>query len=210
MTPANGIMTYGAGYGVRKIAQPRVLTRHANLSLAFPNTQGVTQQTSFQLLPMNKHIIQWAPMPVPVELKATQFRLTPMVPQKCLAPPANWEQWYQRVARAIYDHWRINAVGPGKATVLITIYDTRNVDCKVVDFAPADGAGRNVATETAFRVSALKTITGLDGDQVWQFPNEDDLPNKVVFDMQFDHAVGTTPGCAVVHTHSNPSMVGLQ
>jgi hypothetical protein len=202
-------MTYGSGYAVRKgVVQPRILSTHANLSLSFPNTQVAVQQTNLQLLQTNRHVVNWAPPAV--QLKATQLSLVPEKRPARLAPPINWQEWYLRVAHAVYAEWRANAEGPGKATLLITVYNTQNVDCKVIDFAPAAGAARNVTAETAFRESALRCITGLDGDQIWQFPVAAIRPKKIVFDMQFDHAVGATPGCAVIHTHSNAAMRALQ
>jgi len=198
-------MTYGSAYSVQHVAQPRILSTHANLNLSFPNKIAV-QQTNLQLMQTNSRIVQWAPPPV--ELRATQMSLA--VQEKKLPAPINWEEWYQRVAHAIYAEWRANAQGPGKSTLLITVYQSHNVDCKVIDFAPADGADRDVKSETAFRESALKCVTALDGEQLWEFPIAAIRLKKVVFDMQFDHAVGATPGCAVVHTHTNAAMRALQ
>jgi hypothetical protein len=210
MTPRNGIMTYSPGLAVKKIAQPTILQRHANLTLAFPNTnaQAIIPTTNLQMMGTGAHVTQWAPEPV--QMKATELSLVPRIPQKHLAPPINWQAWYQRVLHAVYADWRNDAVGAGKTTLLLTVYDTKNVDCKVIDFSPADGANRDAKAETAFRESALKTITSLDGNDIWAFPVAAIRPKKIVFDMQFDHAVGATPGCAVVHTHSNAAMRALQ
>jgi len=210
ITPRNGIMTYAPGLAIKKIAQPRILQTHANLTLAFPNTnaQAIMPTTNLQMMGTNAHVTNYAALPVP--LKATELSLMPKPAQKHLAPPINWEAWYKRVLYAVYGDWRAKADGPGKATLLLTVYDTKNVDAKVIDFSPANGADRNVKAETAFRESALKTITSLDGDDIWQFPVAAIRPKKIVFDMQFDHAVGATPGCAVVHTHTNAAMRALQ
>jgi hypothetical protein len=206
-TPANGIMTYAPGYSVTKIAQPKILMQHTNLSLAFPNTQAAVQQTNLQYSQTKSNVVQWSAPPV--ELKAIQLTL-PRKLEKPLPPPINWEAWYQRIAHAIYAQWKENAVGPGRTTLLLTVYDTHNVDCKVIDFTPADGAERNITAETAFRESAVRAVRNLDGQQIWQFPVAAINPKKIVFDMQFDHAVGATPGCQVIHTHSNPAMRALQ
>jgi len=211
MTPKNGIMTYSPGLAIKRLPQPRpILQQRANLTLAFPNTnaRAIIPTTNLQLLGTGAHVTNYASLPVP--LKATELSLAPKPPVKHLLPPINWEAWYQRVVHTIYADWRVKAVGPGKTTLLITVYDTKNIDCKVIDFSPADGAERNVKAEEAFKESALHTIRSLDGGDVWAFPVEAIRPKKIVFDMQFDHAVGNTPGCAVIHTHTNAAMRALQ
>ncbi|MDR3614517.1 MAG: hypothetical protein P4L53_13225 [Candidatus Obscuribacterales bacterium] len=129
-------------------------------------------------------------------LKAVEMML-PMTPA-----PKDWDAWYKRVASAIYDRWRQNTAGPGTSVVLITVYASRDVDCRVTNFTEAEGAERNSTEESRFKQVSLQCVDGLSGDEIWQFPAIQPLPKKIVFDMEFKHVVGEDSGCRIVHLHN--------
>jgi hypothetical protein len=130
------------------------------------------------------------------QLMATQ-KVLPSLP-----PPKNWDEWYKRVAAATYDRWKQNTAGPGAAIVLIKVFDSRTVDCRVTEFTPATGADRDASSEQKFKEVALQCVSTLSGDPLWQFPATPPIPRKIAFDMEFKHAVGENAGCSVVHLHS--------
>jgi hypothetical protein len=119
-----------------------------------------------------------------------------------LPAPKNWDEWYKRVAAATYDRWKQNTAGPGAAIVLIKVFDSRTVDCRVTEFTPAAGADRDANNEQKFKEVALQCVSSLSGDPLWQFPPIPPVPKKIAFDMEFKHAVGENAGCSVVHLHS--------
>jgi hypothetical protein len=130
------------------------------------------------------------------QLMATQ-KVLPSLPA-----PKNWDEWYKRVAAATYDRWKQNTAGPGAAIVLIKVFDSRTVDCRVTEFTPAAGAERDANNEQRFKEVALHCVSSLSGDPLWQFPPNPPVPKNVAFDMEFKHAVGENAGCSVVHLHS--------
>ena len=126
-----------------------------------------------------------------------------VLPGSGLAPVSSWEDWYKRVAKAIYDRWSQNTAGPGAATVSITVFNSHFVDERVVEFVPAFGVDRNVELESGFKQTALQSVKSLSGDELWAFPiNAPRRLKKIVFEMELKHAVGETAGCKVIHLHN--------
>lgn len=131
-------------------------------------------------------------------LRAVEMTLPNSAPQAV----STWEDWYKRVAQAIYDRWSQNTAGPGDALVSINVSWTHYVDCRVVQFTPALGAARNVDAESQFKTTALNSISTLSGDPLWAFPTcASKNLKQIVFDMELKHAVGETAGCNIVHMH---------
>lgn len=131
-------------------------------------------------------------------LRAVEMTLPNSAPQAV----STWEEWYKRVAQAIYDRWSQNTAGPGDALVSINVSCTHYVDCRVVQFTPATGAARNVDAESQFKTTALNSISTLSGDPLWAFPTcASKNLKQIVFDMELKHAVGETAGCNIVHMH---------
>jgi hypothetical protein len=94
--------------------------------------------------------------------------------------------------------------------VLITVYRTHDVECKIVDFSPAADVQRDLAAESRFRDASLKSVSSLNGDLLWEFPVSKKPPKQIVFDMQFKHGVGETAGCEVVHLDGNKTLSAQQ
>jgi hypothetical protein len=190
-------MTWVPGYSITKLPQRRILKTHANLNTAFTNGRIVNQKTSLQLSEDHANALIRQTLALPA-LKATELAL----PQEQASPPVSWEDWYHRVGKAMYDDWKQSDVGAGKAMVLITVWKNHNVDCKVVDFSPALDVERKPQLETTFREASVRAVTCLDGANLWEFPLAAVRPDRISFDMEFNHAVGESPGCSVVHMHN--------
>jgi hypothetical protein len=152
----------------------------------------------------------------PIAMRATALSLVPnkMFTQAVVAPPLEatallmpelrvtaesltWDDWYKHIAKAIYSGWQCAEVGPGVATVRVTVTSSRNLSCEVVDFTPAEGVTRDVATETAFREAALHSVNLVNKFEIPEFPT---LGNKqeVTFDVQMKRTVSGPLGPVVV------------
>ncbi len=194
-TPRNGLMTWSPGYATKRVQQPTNFLSSTHLGFSSQNRRFLKEQRA------QASVMTYAtPPPAPRALQAVQQAL----PIKHAPPPANWNLWYERVAKAVYGQWTQNtSLGPGKALLQLTVYASRNVAVKVVDFTEAPGAAPNAPRETRFREASLKAINVLDGADVWTFPaSAGDLKN-VTFDMELKHAVGESPGCSVVRMHTD-------
>jgi hypothetical protein len=119
----------------------------------------------------------------------------------------NWDQWYHRVAKSIYGRWQTEAVGPGIATVRLTVTKYRELNCQVVGFTSVSGVERNAEAEKAFREAALRSVNDVSMFEIPEFPNKP-ARQEVTFDIQmkrtveggagFDvSAVAATPGSSV-------------
>jgi hypothetical protein len=113
--------------------------------------------------------------------------------------PANWSEWYDRVAHAIYQVWQQQSVGPGDAAIRTTVFDTNDVDCQITDFQPAGDIARHAEAESRFRDAALAAVSSLDKSSVCQFPAVH--PKKVSFDVHLSRLVDGPAGCRVIHTN---------
>jgi hypothetical protein len=157
------------------------------------------------------------PATLPPQLVATQGQLPsirtyveavpPMMATPLLLPGLKsdlsgvnltWDQWYHRVAKAIYSRWQTTAVGAGQATVRLTVTRDRQLACRVVDFAAAADVPRNVETETVFREAALKSANDVSMFEIPEFPAGSTL-DKVTFDVQMRHTVEGAAGFTVAH-----------
>ena len=124
---------------------------------------------------------------------------TPMHADALLLPTLNatvaptWNDWYHRVAGAIYARWQSVEVGPGVATVRVTVTKDRALSAQVEDFQPADSASRNVDAETNFKQSALNAVELVKQYEMPKFPENADLP-RVTFDLEMKRNVESRPG----------------
>ncbi len=192
-TPKNGIMTYAPGYGATEIRQPQT---NLQFSVSQP-ARNLDTSLKFRSTGTGVHAYATAPA-AEEQLQATQY----VLPTKHLPPPANWAEWYRRVGDAVYSQWKQSTVGPGKVTLQLTVYNTHNVDAKVVDFNPAAGVEPNPISDGRFREASIKTFNNLDGRDIWTFPASAAGTKKIAFEMELDHAVGETPGCSIVRMHN--------
>ncbi|HIA54750.1 MAG TPA: hypothetical protein EYN91_22145 [Candidatus Melainabacteria bacterium] len=124
---------------------------------------------------------------------------TPLHADALLLPSLNatvaptWNDWYHRVAGAIYARWQSVDVGPGVATVRVTVTKDRNLSAQVEDFLPADNVARNVDSETNFKQCALNAVELVKQYEIPRFPENADLP-RVTFDLEMKRNVESRPG----------------
>ncbi|MBC7997924.1 MAG: hypothetical protein IAF58_08270 [Leptolyngbya sp.] len=138
----------------------------------------------------------------PQALQATAM----LMPQLRAVAATSWNDWYSRVAGAIYSRWQNVEVGPGNATVRVTVTKNRDVSCQVEEFTPADGVDRNVASETMFRESALNAVNLVQQYEIPKFPANADLP-RVTFDLVMKRNVDTPAGFDVAGVNKKESVL---
>jgi len=136
-------------------------------------------------------------------LRATALGL----PGMQVAPTAelSWGEWYQRVARAVYGRWQNFDVGPGRATVAVTVNKDRSISGQVVEFIPAADVERDVEEETDFKKAALSAVNLVSSFEIPEFPPNAEA-ESVTFNVEmkrevdgpvgFDVASTPTPGAA--------------
>jgi hypothetical protein len=205
LTPRNGIMTWAPGYSVTDITPKRILTTHVKLTQAYPRAQVGRAQSILPALDL-RPVPKLTPSRSSLGLKAIELAL----PKEQIPPVITWDEWYARAARAVYDQWQQDTVGPGSATLLITVFNSHDVDSKVIDFSPAAGASRDAALETKFRSAAIRAVSSLNGAGIWEFPIATIRTRKVAFTMEFKRAVGESAGCYIVHTHDSQQLSSMQ
>jgi len=104
-----------------------------------------------------------------------------------------WGEWYKRVARAVYSRWQNEDVGPGRATVSVTVTRDRELVGKVVAFTPAPDVERDVTAETSFREAAVKAVNLVSQFEIPEFPPTAEVPSvtfEVVMKRDVDGPVG--------------------
>ncbi|MCC6978139.1 MAG: hypothetical protein IT343_07445 [Candidatus Melainabacteria bacterium] len=111
----------------------------------------------------------------------------------------SWDDWYHRVAGAIYARWQSVDVGPGVAVVRVTVTKDRDLSAQVEDFQPADSVARNVDSETYFKQNALNAVQLVKQYEIPKFPANADLP-RVTFDLEMKRNVESKPGFDVAGT----------
>lgn len=212
ITPRNGLMTWDASYAVKSVpVPPRFVVQQTHLQFGWQSAQRLTgagllpNQDAFGR-PLNNGTAHapFAVLPSPLQAVALPLPGTHAPPPY---KPRDWNEWYQHVARAIYGGWARSSVGAASATVRVSVWPSRDIDCKIVDFAPAKDLARDAAAETRFRDTALAAVNALDGSEVWQFPDSVRPPKCIVFDMEFKREVGGDVGCKVVHMHTDEAVV---
>jgi hypothetical protein len=144
-----------------------------------------------------------AKRPSMIHPEIPQLRSTPQLLTELLAPKPkqnlNWDDWYKRVCRVIYDQWLLDDTCAGKTTVHVTVWSSLDLECKIVDFSPAQGAIRDGAKESSFRKAALKAVNCLQRCAVLEFPVHC-VQNKIDFDLDMSRGVYESDGCRVVRS----------
>ena len=137
--------------------------------------------------------------PPPTPLTASAKMLPEL--QTTLAERAlTWEQWYDHIAHAIYDHWRQIDAGPGTANVRVTIFSSRDVECQVRSFDPAPDIARDAVKETAFREAAVRAIDSVRPYEILDFPFLSQR-KQATFDIDMRRSVNGPVGCEIVAVH---------
>lgn len=116
-----------------------------------------------------------------------------LMPSLSATVAPSWDDWYHRVAGAIYARWQSVDVGPGVAVVRVTVTKDRDLSAQVEDFQPADSVARNVDAETSFKQNALNAVQLVKQYEIPKFPANADLP-RVTFDLEMKRNVESKPG----------------
>ena len=188
-TPGSGIVCWAPGYEVSVQTasfNKETLGGMWSTPAALPPQLVATQQS----LPSIRTYIEAVP-----PMMATPL-LLPGLKSDLSGVNLTWDQWYHRVAKAIYSRWQTTAVGAGQATVRLTVTNDRQLSCKVVDFTPAADVPRNVEIETVFREAALKSANDVSMFEIPEFPAGSTL-ERVTFDVQMRHTVDGAAGFTV-------------
>ncbi len=184
-----GVVTYAPGYEV-SIMVPgyRKETLGGNYSAATGNPSGLLAQAGKLKTPGGGEFAE--PVIAQEQPMHADALLLPTL-HATVAP--TWNDWYHRVAGAIYARWQSVDVGPGVATVRVTVSQDRNLSAQVEDFQPADSVERDVDSETNFKRCALNAVQLVKQYEIPKFPENADLP-RVTFDLEMKRNVESRPG----------------
>lgn len=142
----------------------------------------------------------------PRALLKTEIEAPPLMAHAGLLPglkektaSLNWDDWYKRVAKSVYDRWQEADVGPGLAKVRVTVTRGRQMSGQLIDFTPALGVERNVQAETAFREAAVRAVNQVYDYELPEFPSGTQ-EQSVTFDVQMKRTVDGQAGFDVEST----------
>jgi hypothetical protein len=122
----------------------------------------------------------------------------PMVAQAKLMPglkaasvAANWQDWYARVAEAVYCRWQYAEVNAGQVRVRVEADRYHNLFCQ--GFAPANGTQVDVNYDSAFREAVVHAINSVTKFEVPDFPADANC-GEVTFEMDMKRSIDGTSG----------------
>jgi hypothetical protein len=190
---SKGVVSWTPGYELSKLAQGAYQETLSGVwhtgapTPALLAHQGVLQQPQFT------KILTGLPTG-PAPMMATGLLLPQLRAQA--VEKLTWDEWYKRVARAIYCRWQYAEVGPGSATIRMVVTKDRDISCQLIDFTPAADIKRDVAAETLFRESAVKAVNMVTKFEIPDLPQPLDA-DKVVFDLDLKRVVDGPVGVDV-------------
>ncbi len=182
-----GVVTYAPGYEVA-IMVPGYRKETLGGSYSAPTATGLLAQAGKLKTPGGGEFAE--PVIAQEQPMHADALLLPTL-HATVAP--TWNDWYHRVAGAIYARWQSVDVGPGVATVRVTVTQDRNLSAQVEDFQPADSVARNVDSETNFKQCALNAVQLVKQYEIPKFPENADLP-RVTFDLEMKRNVESRAG----------------
>lgn len=178
----NGVVCWTPGYEV-SVETPGLIKTSLGGMWCAPNHSS----SSAQSLSGGRTLLELVPAPLSPGMVAAPL-LLPELRSKAAAPSADWTSWYKCIAKAIYSRWQTVQVGPGIATIRVSITRERNLSCRVVDFQPAKGAQRNGIYETVFREAALTAVKDVRTFEIPEFPPSPPR-EAVTFDVELKHTI---------------------
>lgn len=143
-----------------------------------------------------REFAQIVPLPTPLALVATPL-LLPQLQATAADANLTWDEWYKRVATAIYDRWKHADVGPGLARVRVNVTAGRDLSCQLLDFYPAADMDRNVTAETAFRETAVRVVNSVNRFEIPELPPLSPDKKVVSFDVDLKRTVDGPAGIDV-------------
>jgi hypothetical protein len=207
MTPKNGVMTWRAGYEIKNVTSQRTPPRRPILNVSSLNSHLLNTNASLSNQNLSgrplggTHSAVASRLVTPPELKATAFVL-PQAKSAWLHRTKTWDEWYKRVAKAVYDQWQQSDTQAGVATVRVKVYQSHDIDCEIAEFKPAADLKRDGRSEVSFREAAVRSVDGLNRSQVWEFPDLSPLPKEVIIDLELKRKVGGAAGCTVTRARN--------
>jgi hypothetical protein len=182
--PPSGVICWAPGYEVSiQSADIRKETIGGVWSTNTPNSPALRAVAgTLQNIRQSVEAVQGPP-----PMMATAL-LLPGLKSTVSSSGLNWDQWYHRVAKSIYSRWQTEAVGPGIATVRVTVTKYRELTCQVVGFTAAPGVERNGESEKAFRESALRSVNDVSMFEIPEFPPKPPK-QEVTFDILMKRTV---------------------
>lgn len=186
---SKGVVSWTPGYELSKLAQGAYQETLSGVwhtgapTPALLATQGVLKEPQFA------KVLTGPPPMVATGLLLPQLRAQAV-------EKLTWDEWYKRVARAIYCRWQYAEVGPGSATIRMVVTRDRDISCQLIDFQPAADIKRDVAAETLFRESAVKAVNMVTKFEIPDLPQPLDA-DKVVFDLDLKRVVDGPVGVDV-------------
>jgi hypothetical protein len=190
MTPPNGIMSWAPGYD-----SARVPRRQPEVCAANPANNFLTTGTGDH---------PFSNRPVILQLRATPELFSKAPGEK---RSLNWDEWYKHICKTVYDQWLTYDTCAGKASVHVTVWSSRDIECKIIDFSQAPDVQRDTARESAFRDSVLRAVNSLDRCAVLDFPLRA-TQNKIAFDLDMTRSVTGSAGYQVVVARGSNSSPG--
>lgn len=189
ITPSNGIVSWVPGFEVRSVP--------------------FSSQFTYQSLKETLGGLWTTSTPVPADASALQGKLSQskasgLVAQAKLLPGLHaidkvisWDDWYNRVAHAIYERWENADTGPGTAHVRVVVRRYCDLSCRLTGFSAAPDVGQDLIKETEFREAAVRTVNLVDHSDVLEFPFMSSR-DEVTFDVDLKRAVDGPARCEVV------------
>lgn len=180
-----------------------------NAALIQPSVKGVVQNTTKKPetaleAKARKIPVPQAPPPA-VALQATPKLLTEL--HSSAKRSVNWDEWYRRVCKVVYENWEIDMANPGRTCVRVTAWPGREIEARILSFTPAEGASRDARRETAFRETAMHAVNSLEKTPVLDFPLSSNR-GKIVFDLDMNRAVNGPSGIQIAGFHDVEDTTG--
>jgi hypothetical protein len=203
-TPKNGIVCWDSNYETTTVHNGLIKNTLGGMWFHGSPSEHVTPET--ERGPGTSELPFKPMFAVPVvdlpgkSLQAQALGLPGVHPVAATAPELSWDEWYKRVARAVYRRWQNADVGPGHATVAVTVNKDRSLSGRVVDFTPAVGVERDVDEETGFKRAALDAVNLVSEFEIPPFPPSANDAPSVTFDIEMKREVDGPSGFDVAST----------
>ncbi|MBX9669545.1 MAG: hypothetical protein K2X93_18120 [Candidatus Obscuribacterales bacterium] len=194
-TPKNGVVCWDSRYE-SSVASNGLIKETTDGMWSSPVTRPESNIVPTTQELANKPLFVQPVVDMEHPLRAQTLPLGGIEKSAVLAAPEekmSWDEWYKRVARAIYARWQNANVGPGAARVVVTVTRDRELYGRVTEFWPAQDVARDVDDETDFKSDALKSINLVSSFEIPEFPDGADVPS-VSFEVDLKRQVDGPTG----------------
>jgi len=192
ITPANGVMSWAPGFETVNVPTQK---SSSQLALHSNSNSGNDAASSLSIMRSGARDLA-ARTALRPQLRATPGLLSETLFTKSKRSDS-WDEWYKSVCNTVYNQWLFDDTGPGKACIRVVVWSSRDLECRITDFAPAPDAERNSVKESEFRLAAVKAVNSLDHCAVLEFPLHSQL-TQVSFELDMNRMAEGPTGCQVV------------